>query len=242
MRIIACGDMHCKPHLLRKALEATKWDLFVFLGDACDNFGATQENNIEMINLLIELKKKYGDKFVWLLGNHDWGYYDDTISMSGHIYPGSAQVHYLLKENIDLWDLFYAKDKYIFSHAGIDARFLALTHDIPYRELKERTGYNNPVNNVGFACGGDSDVPSLIWARPVEIRELPLDNIQIVGHTPVDHITWQPNGLILCDTFSQYTNLDFFGDRALLLIEIEDGEHKLTAIDHETGKELYEVL
>lgn len=237
MKILVCGDIHCKPQILLSALQAADWDLFVFLGDACDNFGATQADNIGIINLLIETKKKYGDKFIWLLGNHDWGYYDDTIDMTGHIRAGSANVHHLLKDNIDLWDLFYAQDGYIFSHAGISAGFAKLTREIPYKDLKECIGVNNPMNEVGFLCGGTSDTPSLLWARPDEIEPLPLDDIQIVGHTPVKKITVWENGLIICDTFSQYSDGKFIGDKSLLLID----SGSLTAIDYKTGKKLYEL-
>lgn len=237
MRILVCGDIHCKPYILESALKATKWDLFVFLGDACDNFGATQEDNINIVKLLIETKKKYGDKFVWLLGNHDWGYYDDSIDMTGHIRAGAANVHHLLKDNIDLWDLFYAKDKYIFSHAGISADFLIETSDYPYKELKEKVGANNPMNNVGYLCGGSSPNPSLLWARPEEVKPLALDNIQIVGHTPVSKITVWNDKMVICDTFSQYPDKKFYGDKTLLLI---DG-NELKAINYETGRKKYGI-
>lgn len=237
MRILVCGDIHCKPYILTSALKATKWDLFVFLGDACDNFGATQEDNIEIIKLLIKTKKKYGDKFIWLLGNHDWGYYDDTVNMTGHIKAGSANIHHLLKENTELWDLFHAEGKYLFSHAGISADFLTLTRDIPYKDLKNNTGANNPMNQVGYSCGGDSPMPSLLWARPNEVITLPLDNIQIVGHTPVEKITKFNDKMIICDTFSQYPTKDFIGDKTLLLIN----NGKMTAINYETGRKKYDV-
>ena len=237
MRILVCGDIHCKPYILKSALHATEWDLFVFLGDACDNFGATQSDNLEIIKLLLETKQKYGDKFIWLLGNHDWGYYDDTVNMTGHILAGSANVHYLLKENLPLWDLFFAKDGYIFSHAGISIDFSQATRNIPYIDLKTKIGSNNPMNWVGAACGGYDEIPSLLWARPSEIKPLPLDNIQIVGHTPVNKITGWSNGLVICDTFSQYPDGKFVGDKSLLLL---DG-NKATAINYKTGKEMYEV-
>ena len=237
MRILVCGDLHCKPDILNAAIRATEWDLFVFLGDACDNFGASQADNLQMINQLIKYKREFGDKFIWLLGNHDWGYYDDTVNMTGHILAGSSNVHFLLKENIDLWDLFYAKDGYIFSHAGISADFLPITREIPYQDLKSRIGVNNPMNEVGTACGGYSNTPSLLWARPTEVKPLATDNIQIVGHTPVECITVWSNKLVICDTFSQYPDGSFIGDKSLLLI---DGK-KMTAIDYKTGKELYDV-
>ena len=242
MRILVCGDLHCKGYALDLALACTKWDLFVFLGDACDNFDATQEDNIRIIKKLIECKKKYGDKFVWLLGNHDWAYYDDSIDLTGHIRAGAANVHYLLKENIDLWDLFYAKDKFIFSHAGIGARFLALVDTIPYKELKSSPGANNPMNEVGYRSGGWSNTPSLLWARPEEVDPLATDNVQIVGHTPVKKITKARDDLIICDTFSQYPDLRFFGDKALLLLEGELGEKwSMKAIDYRSGKVKYNV-
>jgi len=236
MRILVCGDLHCKPYILESALKATDWDLFVFIGDACDNWGATQEDNLKILNLLLEKKQEYGDKFIWLLGNHDWGYYDTSVRMSGHILAGEANVHYFLKETIDSWDLFYAKNGYVFSHAGISADFLPLTRDISYKELKSSPGINNPLNEVGPACGGDSYTPSLLWARPEEVVALPTDNIQIVGHTPVEKITIE-NNLVVCDTFSQYSTGKFIGDQSLLLI---DGR-RMYAIDYKTGERMYEV-
>jgi len=242
VRILVCGDIHCKPFILPKAVEATNWDIFVFLGDACDNFGATQEDNLEIIKQLADFKKKFGEKFVWLLGNHDWGYYDDTINMSGHILAGSSNVNYLLKEYRDLWDLFYMKDKFIFSHAGVSADFMPLTNSIPYKDLKEKTGANNPMNEVGYACGGTSTAPSLLWARPSEVISLATDNVQIVGHTPVECITKFRDDLIICDTFSQYPDQSYIGDLSLLLLEGELGhEWTMIAIDYETGRKLYEL-
>ena len=175
MRTLVCGDIHCKPWLLDKAISTTKWDKFVFLGDACDNWGASQEDNIDILSKLITYKKEYGENFVWLLGNHDWGYYDDTIKLTGHILRMSSSVRAILEESIDLWDLFYSDGKYIYSHAGISSEFLAETRNIGYKELKTRRGYSNPLNNVGAACAGSSPVPSLLWARPQEIHHFPLD-------------------------------------------------------------------
>lgn len=249
MRIVACGDIHCKPHVLENALKATKWDKFVFLGDACDDWGKTQEDNLRTIKTIIDIKKTYGDKFVWLLGNHDWGYYDDTVNMSGHIRAGEANVCHLLEENIDSWELFYSPNgKIVFSHAGLGLEFLNECHNIPYKKLKRQRGQNNPVNNVGPLAGGWSTAPSLIWARPEEITpptaETKLISTQIVGHTPVKKITTTENGLVVCDTFSSYPDGTPYGDYSLLLIDISDDSSQdftMSAINYLTGKELYHV-
>lgn len=244
MRVLVCGDLHCKPHLLQRALGCTKWDYFVFLGDACDNFGARQEDNLAIVRELIKAKEKYGSKFIWLIGNHDWGYYDESIGMSGHIQAGSANVNYLLKTYKNMWDFFWQQGKYVFSHAGIGVEFAESISETNYQEMKDNPGLNNPINQVGKACGGFSEAPSLIWARPQEITPLPEDLgiIQIVGHTPVEKIS-VINSLVVCDTMSQYPDGRFFGDQALLLIDgnMENGTATLKAINPETGRKKYGI-
>lgn len=244
MKILVCGDIHCKPFLLKQALGCTKWDYFVFLGDACDNWGATQQDNIEMIQLLARVKQKYGDRFVWLIGNHDWGYYDDTVDMSGHIKAGEANVHYLLKENVDNWDLYWQMGNFLFSHAGMSLKFMNTMGDISYTDLKKKIGANNPLNNVGLACGGVSDNPSPLWVRPSEFEPLPdkLGFTQIVGHTPVEKIERSENGCILCDTMSQFPDKTFVGDQTLLVIDGDLSEKPtMKAINPKTGRKKYDI-
>lgn len=245
MKILVCGDLHCKPYLLHKALNCTKWDYFVFLGDACDNFGATQEDNLRIIKELIKVKEKYQDKFIWIIGNHDWGYYDSSIDMSGHIHPGEANVHHLLATHKAMWQIYWQKGKYLFSHAGIGQDFVDSIAHTNYSEMKDNPGLNNPLNQVGPACGGYSSAASPLWARPKEIKELPKEEglIQIVGHTPVEKIHIATNGLVLCDTMSQYPDGRFYGDKALLVIEgnMSKGTAELKAIHPDTGRKWYGV-
>ena len=241
MKLLVCGDIHCKPDILRKALEATKWDKFIFLGDACDNWGATQEQNIEMVKLLMDMKNKYEDAFVWLLGNHDWGYYDTSVRMSGHILMGESNVHYLMKEAKSMWDLFYfdGPTQTLFTHAGMGWDFLKETSGISVYDLRNMPGVNNPLNYIGPSCGGYSLSPSFIWARPDEVDALPTEVVkhQVVGHTPVEKIK-KMNGLLVCDTFSQMPDGSFIGDKSLLLIDNQTGEAKAINLE---GKDMYAV-
>lgn len=237
MRFLVCGDIHCKPDILKQAVKSRPWDKFIFLGDACDNWGATQKDNLDTLQAVLDLKHEYGENFIWLLGNHDWGYYDKSIRMSGHIYENEDSVGRFLYQCIELWDIVYAKNGYIFSHAGLTWPALSGLSEVSVRELKHRPGKNNPLNNVGVACGGYSETPSPLWARPSEIIDIPLGNIQIVGHTPVKEINRWSDKLIVCDTFSQYPDGGFIGDKTLLYIE----EDNIVAVDYETGEELYEV-
>ena len=90
--------------------------------------------------------------------------------------------------------------------------------------------------------GGLSDAPSLLWARPEEVEALALDNIQVVGHTPVFYISMRPNNLILCDTFSQFKDGRVIGDETLLLLEgkLSSNDWKMTAIGLD-GEFAYDV-
>lgn len=231
MKILVIGDIHCKPEILMNFYhQADKYDKIVFVGDACDNFGQGQEANIKAITTLSGIKDTLKDKFVWLIGNHDWGYYDDSVDMTGHIKKDSAKVYQLLKDNLDKWDILYEQDGYLFSHAGVCTEFLR--HPLlcssrssefvkTVNNLKNRPGPYNPLNGVGISCGG-YQTPSPLWMRPSDCEYSQLNPIkthkQIIGHTPVRDIHFE-RGMLLVDTFSQYQDLTPYGDRTVLLIE-----------------------
>lgn len=267
MRILVCGDLHCKVNLLEAALKCTEWDYFVFLGDACDNWGATQEDNIRIIERLIELKDEYGERFIWIIGNHDWGYYDTSYRMSGHIHEGSASIYYLLKDHIKDWQISHHIGRFLFSHAGLSERWLdevasplaneSFAHK-PFgtiiEELKYKPGLNNPLNNIGLLSNGFSDNPSPLWMRPDEgVLPPQMHRIQIVGHTPVRRIEQSETGFICCDTLSQDSSKMFYGDLTVLLIDYNIAtpatiastrvgvDYKMVALDITDGKEKYNV-
>lgn len=243
--ILACGDIHCKPWILEKALNATYWDKFVFLGDACDDWTATQDDNIKTIKAIADMKKKYGDKFIWLIGNHDWGYYDQTVDMSGHIHDRAVEVWKLLCDNIDNWQIIHKDGNIWFSHAGV-----SWAHDsYDQEEIKRNPGGMCPLNSVGWGCGGWSSAPSPIWARPNDIAEMPNDVIQVVGHTPTPFIDlhsfndYAPgNKMILCDTFSTTSYGKKIGDETLLKIDIFDDKNAVYRAINLDGKPVNEIL
>lgn len=244
MKILVLGDIHCKPNLLFMAREIflkRKCDYLVFLGDACDNFGATQDDNMQIVEDLAQAKAELGEQFVWLIGNHDWGYFHGD-NMTGHIHERESLVQHQFAEHLEDWEVVAKIGKYVFSHAGIGAAFAKEYggHNVieNIKALKKVQNTYNPLDNVGIVCGGYSYKPSPIWIRPQEFGE-PWgvgEIVQIVGHTPVEKIAGDKN-VVVCDTFSQYPNKTFIGDRSLLLIEDE----KMTAISIDTNRKLYEV-
>jgi len=244
MKILVLGDIHCKNNLLFLAKEIfhkRKCDYLVFLGDACDNWGATQSDNALILDDLIQTKKELGDKFVWLLGNHDWGYYAHQ-DMTGHIHNHSVIIYSRLLEHKDDWEVVAQLGKYVFSHAGISKDFAKnyggqnVIENI--KLLKNQTDPYSPLNNVGASCGGYSDIPSPLWIRPEELDPWGEQEglVQVVGHTPLAQI-YATRNIVLCDVFSQYRNKSFIGDRTLLLIE----DDSMSAISIDTNRKKYEV-
>lgn len=259
MKMLVLGDLHCKPWILDAfCQDAEQYDKIIFLGDACDNFGCTQSDNFSTLIAIADYKEKLGDKFVWLLGNHDWGYYDNSVKMSGHIEHDSVLIHDFLKQRKDSWDIVYKGGGYLFSHAGVTNEFIK--HPVwrsgmgvakMINRLKAHPGWSNPLNNVGLSCGGYSLVPSPLWMRPEDLARRDLQLLamrgckQVVGHTPVHDIQFH-QGMLCIDTFSQYRDGTPYGDQTALLIDGEklyiiktDGtiEREITKEEQEWGKQ-----
>lgn len=75
MKHVIIGDIHGRYDLLLSLMVKLEEgigltlgrDIFIFLGDYCDR----GKHNKEVVVYLSELKKRYGDKIVLLMGNHD---------------------------------------------------------------------------------------------------------------------------------------------------------------------------
>ena len=91
MKILIIGDIHSR-RFWKKPLEENidTVDKVIFLGDYCDPYqdeGVEYkwDDTISNFNEILEVKKKYNDKIVLLLGNHDCHYvsrYFDDLARS----------------------------------------------------------------------------------------------------------------------------------------------------------------
>jgi hypothetical protein len=95
------------------------------LGDYLDPYTEILQNNlIDNLKEIIQLKKERGDDVILLLGNHDFHYLDLNI------YPYcrfdneiEEAAHALFSENRDLFLFAYQENKHIFTHAGISEKW-----------------------------------------------------------------------------------------------------------------------
>ena len=196
MKTVVIGDVHCHTSW-KKVLEQNKdADKVIFLGDYYDTFDtALRAKADDNFNEILDLKRKEPDKYVILLGNHDYHY---LLNSSDERYSGFSNnscysANKILRKAVEenLIQVLYIQDKIIFSHAGVSKYW-----------LKEVAGLNNPDEVTiegmlnypyalsfnflkGYNSYGDTISQSPIWIRPSSLIKDKLDGFdQIVGHTP----------------------------------------------------------
>ncbi|MDR0598898.1 MAG: metallophosphoesterase [Treponema sp.] len=205
----AIGDVHGRPFW--KNYLDDDFSAFYLVGDYFDTHGRGAD-----------FKKQYGNfneicaaarkdrRLKLCLGNHDYHYLQGVRNQrySGFQETRAPQIGRVLEDNLDLLNVVYVtEDRYLISHAGVTAWFLASIggkkpEDINAAFRKDR----NILNFNGFDPYGDDITQSPIWVRPGALREDPLPGYhQIAGHTPVRAITEVDlngglNKLILIDT------------------------------------------
>lgn len=205
MKLITIGDIHARQYW--KEVDPEKYDRIIFVGDYVDQFYPTTDTEIET-NLLeiIEFKKKYPEKVILLLGNHDIQYMflDEGYGCSGFRPTQARQLRMIFNHNKDLFKVAYQIENYIWSHAGISYRWYDYNKEDIERVQKEFNCVNladtfnhmlwlkenRLLHQVGKKRGGRYPSGGITWADRFETMENYIDGYhQIVGHTPINMIT-----------------------------------------------------
>jgi hypothetical protein len=224
-KILSIGDIH----------GSTKWkDNFLFIdgfitlqesiekvifsGDYVDSFSHSNEEIKQNLLDIIDLKQRYPERVVLLIGNHDIQYvYPSPLSRCSGFRPEMIP---------DLYDIFSINrsrfkfahlesdidgDKVLWTHAGVtkgwyeelietitDKSFRFREHfaDILNRdhEIDEvlNLAYEMNLKNIYFAdhhSGGSDEYASPIWVRPKVLVHDSLPGYdQVIGHTPIPDI------------------------------------------------------
>lgn len=220
------------------------FDKVIFLGDYIDGFVESDQDMLYCLEKVIELKKLYKDKIILLLANHEFSYLG--YPCSGHRFHIEDKINNILSENKHLFQICYAINDVIFSHAGLtnswinkylnhslDDIYIKKNHDKNFEIQRLVSFINNnllDLSEVGRyrSNGTQTGSGSCIW---VDKRELLEDNLlnchQVIGHTPVKsiYIAAKPqnkvrtNYLVFTDTFSTYRDGTIYGDLSYLIFE-----------------------
>lgn len=246
-KTIFVGDIHTKQFILnsiKKLLEEDKQiDKVIFVGDYVDEWGGNEKENLDILDSLFDLKRKYMDKIVLLLGNHDLSYMG--YPCSGHVFPDDLIIQ-KYKDNHNLLQVFYydLDSNYIVSHGGITNNWWLLIKQFysgTMEEILEKINkdfqnvdseeYQQLLELLSIASrtsGAYSLCASCLWARPQDHLCFPLNLKinQIVGHTPISgnieqHIgktgISKENLIYYIDTFSTYKDRTPYGKQEVLV-------------------------
>ena len=188
MKILINPDIHGRVFWKYSIEHKDEFDKIIFLGDYLDAYSPDlllkEEDNFKEI---IQFKKDNPDKVILLLGNHDCHYINDKIYEASR-YNSFKHDSYqkLFLDNIDLFQLIYIYDKYLFSHAGVYQKWM----DLNKLTLKDLLDYDldklsKSLNWIDYFRGGFYDVGSCIWAdiRDSGTEKLLKGYYHIFGHT-----------------------------------------------------------
>lgn len=108
----------------------------IFLGDYLDPYpdeNITIGDAWEELQSIIEYKKKYNDKIILLLGNHDLHYLSSFLEGSRWNRSTARRNKEFFINNLDLFDMTYTAEingkVFYFSHAGINLLWLRMHYD-----------------------------------------------------------------------------------------------------------------
>lgn len=120
MKHIIITDLHGRNSW--HDIDFKQFDKVVFLGDYADSY--TEEDNAIYNNLvaIIKLKRKYWNKVILLLDNHEVQHlHFSRYQIKGFRAGMQRQLTELLNQNRDCFQMAYQRGNYISTHAGICA-------------------------------------------------------------------------------------------------------------------------
>lgn len=121
MKILIVPDVHGSHEWEVVKEKINEVDKIVFLGDLFDSWENRWPDQGENFKNICDFKRNNMDKVVILLGNHDFSYISGTRNgqkVSGHQHGKVLEIRALLTANLDIIDLAFEADGWVFSHAG----------------------------------------------------------------------------------------------------------------------------
>ena len=197
LKILVIGDVHQTNNY--KRFNFSEYNKIVFLGDYFDDHNLDWEKLNPITNLLeiLSLQKQDSQKYIVLLGNHDFQYFDLNEEYSGKQIHKQYDIHEFLEEHLKEFRLVYQLDNILFSHAGVSSIWC---EDYQLKDIETINSllWNKIYGALSFypydtSWTGRNSHQSCIWIRPEALCMYPWGNYtQIVGHTS----SLGPNGVM----------------------------------------------
>jgi hypothetical protein len=205
MKTVMIGDIHGRD-CWKGIVETEKADRYIFIGDYFDSFdipGLLQMHNFKELMMWSE---KTDAECVFLIGNHDYGYFEgcDGTTTSGYQFKLAPSIKMLVRDWKHKLQMAYRFDDVLCTHAGVSTDFMngvfgrgGWNADNIVELLNEQWKYKphtfdfDDTSSVKMSYRdpyGDNVDQSPIWIRPKSLMrsnkdELKKQIIQVVGHT-----------------------------------------------------------
>ena len=208
MKSVVLGDTH-GTSFWKLITHTEQPDRVVFIGDYFDSFDIKLDEQLNNFLNIMEYKKTGKADVICLIGNHDHHYFPEIgdTGTSGYQHIGSFQIGPVLDANREHLQIAYRMDEFLFSHAGVSAKFMDSVFgsggwdvDTLVDQLNELFKHKPNTFTFGNAISlkklsfmdphGDNEEQSPIWIRPNSLMRANRDTlrtqfIQVVGHTQV---------------------------------------------------------
>lgn len=205
MKTIFIGDLHGRS-IWKLIVARENADRIVFVGDYFDSFEFSAVEQIHNFKELMEFGEKSDKEVVFLIGNHDYGYFEgcDGTQTSGYQFKMAPSIKEVVREWKAKLQMAYRFDDILCTHAGVSTDFMNGVFGIDgwsesniVELLNEQWQYR--PNTFDFDCvkpikysyvdpSGDNVEQSPLWIRPKSLMrsnktDLKKQLIQVVGHT-----------------------------------------------------------
>ena len=260
MSTLVLGDLHLKqPFILPRLLGYVRdpelaVGRVVFLGDACDDWGATERRALDALSYQadwVEARRSEGVRVDVLMGNHDLCYIRGRVG-SGTMPGIMREVRDVLEDRLHV-QMATTVGSFLCCHAGITQEwadeYLAEVDKTPadiaacLNAMLCDSGQWAALDSAGASRGG-WQTPGPVWADVSDMLYGALADLnQIVGHTPIARagklglVGWEDGcapEIWACDTFSLRRSGTAIGDGSMVLVE-DDGHPRRLAFPGEGG-------
>ena len=184
MKIAIITDVHGTAYWRHAQKIIDDYDKIIFLGDYFDNWIPQWPEQMDNACNIIAFKKQFPKKIDLCWANHDTSYYLDE-RCSGFQQEHAKDIKTFFNRHKELFNVVYIYDKWIFSHAGISAKWMSGAGIKTPEEInalfKEKPDFFRWVGPNGY---GDNPNEGPLWIRPNSLMNNAVKNYdQAVGHS-----------------------------------------------------------
>lgn len=203
-RILSIPDVHGSHQWEAvKSVPKDSYDYIVFHGDYFDSWENQWPDQGENFKAICDFVREDTEHRKLLIGNHDFAYLS-LSGISGTQDKPFWEIQNLIKSNLDIIDIAFECDEWIFSHAGFSDTWVQTVKKIfnvkqfsisllneQFHRLSSDNNYSGKrdslyelLNWYGFLSpSGDEISQGPLWIRPESLLQDAYYPKQVVGHT-----------------------------------------------------------